>query len=310
MQDFESVLKKCQERMKVGSISFNLASVLLSKDIRTSVQFLYSWCRYCDDEIDEKSGNLSRLRLLTAWALRSGAHSLENVDVAFEGLRLVSQRYSIPEKYFLDLLQGMELDKKKQSYSNLKELLEYCYFVAGTVGLMMSHIMGVSHRRALEHAVSLGIAMQLTNIARDILDDAKKDRIYLPISWLHQYRIPTTPETFSQHKEELFEVVQNLLFVADDYYQRGIEGLKYLSIRSGFSILSAALIYRQIGREVLARKSSAWDSRVVVPTWKKLFFIFKAAFMLVPSLPYRFSFRWRPLAPRVLSQRLWHWEAR
>ena len=104
-------------------------------------------------------------------------------------LQYIVRRYGIPAHYASELIEGMAMDVRGIRYANLRELLLYCYRVAGTVGLMMSHVMGLRDESALKHAADLGIAMQLTNIARDVTEDASMGRIYLPLDWLDEANI-------------------------------------------------------------------------------------------------------------------------
>ena len=134
----------------------------------------------------------------------------------------------------------------------LKELLLYCYRVAGTVGLMMSHVMGLRDESALKHAADLGIGMQLTNIARDIIEDAAMGRIYLPLSWLQEAQIPAAEVAAPEYREKLAMLSLRLLREADRYYRSGDAGLWYLSFRSACAVSAA--------RQVLLR-----DRLVVAP---------------------------------------------
>jgi phytoene synthase len=181
----------------------------------------------------------------------------------FVALQYIAHRYGIPAHYALELIEGMAMDVRGTRYTTLKELLLYCYRVAGTVGLMMSHVMGLRERRA-QHAADLGIAMQLTNIARDITEDAAMGRIYLPLSWLQEARIPLTISLRSEHREKLAMLTLRLLREADRYYRSGDAGLWHLSFRSACAVSAARHVYSEIGSLLLRRGACAWDQRAYV----------------------------------------------
>jgi phytoene synthase len=171
-----------REMIRVGSKSFSLASKLLPRGAREGAWLLYAWCRHCDDEIDEaptreeRARRLADLRRRTELAYRDELTAEERAELLahpiFVAFRQVARSCGIPRFYALELLEGMAMDLNHRPYGDERELRLYCYRVAGVVGLMMSHVMGLSDERALRHASDLGSAMQLTNIARDVLDDA------------------------------------------------------------------------------------------------------------------------------------------
>ena len=170
----EQSIDRCREMITHGSKSFSLASRLFPKKEREAAFMLYGWCRFCDDQIDEAveqgkpellSDRLGWLREETRNAF-AGVPSNHAVFVAFSHL---IKEYRIPEHYALELLEGMAMDVRNTRYETFDDLLVYCYRVAGVVGLMMSHVMGISSEDALRRACDLGLAMQLTNISRDIL---------------------------------------------------------------------------------------------------------------------------------------------
>ena len=157
--------------------------------------------------------------------------------------------YSIPEVYALDLLEGMKMDLEGRKYSTIEELEIYCYHVASTVGLMMCHIMGVSDASALRFAAKLGVAMQLTNICRDVKEDFLLGRIYLPEEWLKEHNAHHPLE----NEKETLAVIKKVLDRAELRYAEGQEGLPYLSWRNSLAIRIAARVYREIGREVASQ---------------------------------------------------------
>lgn len=287
----------CSEAIRKGSLSFSFASVLLSLEHRHAVHALYSWCRWCDNTIDdlpkeadiaEKIAAVTTLRTETELALRnsySGSHYV------FRSLQAMNTRYKIPPVYFHDLIDGMEMDIRKHRYADLKELELYCYRVAGVVGLMFSHIVGVRDENALEHAVALGIAMQMTNIARDVADDERMGRVYLPESWLRE-------------EESTWSVVTRLLAEADRHYQLGAEGLRYLPWKAALAAGAALNIYSEIGKKILRRGPAALSERTIVSNNRKIILIFKTFMQAVRQIPYRMVNPYR----RCAIEKTWRYQ--
>lgn len=269
-----------------GSRSFDLASRFFKLDERISAAQIYSWCRHCDDEIDEGEATSEILNQLRKDTAACWDPSQESVGV-FSSFKSAVRRSHIPQVYAQELLSGMEMDLNKTRYKTLAELKLYCYRVASTVGLMMCHVMGLFHERALAHAASLGMAMQLTNICRDVKDDHELGRLYLPIEWLHLVDLNETNYFDPAHRGRLFLVVKKLLNEAEELYQQGILGTQDLPWRSALAVLIAARVYREIGREILRQGPKSLDQRTVVTNVRKLWLVFLATFELISTIPKR-----------------------
>lgn len=284
-----------------GSRSFSLASLFFSRNEKICSWKLYSWCRYCDDLIDEVNDefvlnqNLQNLRSETSSLIH---HRPDNFFMA--GMYDVVQEFSLPLKYPMDLLRGMEMDVSGQRFQTLQDLEEYCYCVAGTVGLMMCHILGIRDEVALKHAVSLGNAMQLTNISRDIVEDYRKERLYLPLSWLSEKDIEENELLSQSNQDNLLELQGRLLLRADQLYFHGLDGLRYLSLRSAWAVLIAAMVYSEIGKVIRHNPAKSLKERSVVSTKKKIAIIFKSFFLMVPLI-----FRQMKLKKVAPPQSIW-----
>lgn len=254
-----------------GSKSFFWAGLILGRETREDAFLLYSFCRYADDLIDGARDSKDRLEKLSV--LREKTWQAVNLPREAEGpyaaLAFVMQKYSIPPQYPMDLVIGMQMDQSQNRYQDQAELLIYCYHVAGVVGLMMAQILGVSHPKAFQHACDLGIAMQLTNICRDVKEDLNMGRIYLPQDLL---RAQGVADSFDLG-ERTFAVVQELLRLADGYYRSGDQGLRYLNFRSRIAIAAARLIYWQIGQKILRRGPSALQFRSITSKLEKLYLL-------------------------------------
>lgn len=300
--EVKAALDQCRWMIRKGSKSFSLAARLFHPDIRDAAFFLYGWCRYCDDQIDQNEKTETREELAKrVKALKDHTASAfsfaEQREPVFVALQYIVHRYGIPAHYALELIEGMAMDVRGTRYATLKELLLYCYRVAGTVGLMMSHVMGLRDEKALRHAADLGIAMQLTNIARDITEDAAMGRIYLPMSWLQEAGIHPEKIAAPEHREKLAMLTIRLLREADRYYRSGDAGLWHLSFRSACAVAAARHVYAEIGSLLLRKGVRAWDQRTYVTGPLKIWVVGRGVVSLIRSVPGRL---WRPWSPAPL----------
>ena len=279
-RDIERLSKSSQSIIARGSKSFAHASRLLPPALRPSVHMLYAWCRHCDDVIDgqelghstgQQPSHDEQLRLLDALE-RDTAKALdgEATSGVFAGLGFVFDRHHIDRRYPSQLLTGLRMDVEGRNYERIEDLLEYCYCVAGTVGLMMATVMGVRSLPHLRCACDLGIAFQLTNVARDLVADHRAGRIYVPLEWLDQVELPRDAMTDPAQRSKLSSIATRLLSMADLYYSSAANGLPALGFRSAWSVATAKVVYRAIGVEILRRGPLAWNERVSVSVLKKI----------------------------------------
>lgn len=276
----------CALRLRQGSKSFDEAARLFEPRVRDAACLLYAWCRHCDDVIDgeslgrerrdpgsdERAVRLAQLREQTRRALRGEAMD----DPVFSAFARLVREHGLPERYPLELLEGFAMDVEGRRYAGLDDVLLYCYHVAGTVGLMMAHVMNARDERSRQRAADLGIALQLTNIARDVVDDAQAGRVYLPLAWLASAGVGPDEVADPRHRAAVADVVARLLGEADRFYASGDQGLSRLPWRSAWAVAAARGIYWEIGARVRARGARAWDRRVVVPRRAKLAWIVRA----------------------------------
>jgi len=250
------------------SKSFALAARLLSPVVRGRAERLYAWCRYADDAIDLAPTPLAAVIALAELradldAIYAGRPAL---SPAGKMLATVVSDIHLPREYPEALLAGMTMDAAGTRYQTLDELLLYCHRVAGVVGLMMCHAMGVADERAAVHAGHLGIAMQLTNIARDVAEDWSRGRLYLPLEWLNG----EPPKDRPLDDTTIAPVVLRLLEVADSYYASGGRGLIHLDRRSRLAVEVARTVYAEIGSEVRRAGCRPSAGRAVVSRTRKL----------------------------------------
>jgi phytoene synthase len=297
--EVKASLDECRGIINKASKSFSLAARLFDPATRDAAFFLYGWCRYCDDQVDavgkrEREGVLlDRIETLKEKTAAAFGFARQNEPV-FIALQYLVHRHAIPAYYALELIEGMAMDARGARYATMQELLLYCYRVAGTVGLMMTHVMGVRDERALRNAADLGIAMQLTNIARDIIDDAAMGRIYLPLSWLSEAEIEPDEIAAPKHREGLARLTRRLLHEAERYYRSGDAGLWQLSLRSACAVSVARAVYSEIGRRLLAMGARAWDERIYVSRIRKICVLLVAIARLLRSVPARAVRPWAP----------------
>ncbi|ARF52661.1 MULTISPECIES: 15-cis-phytoene synthase CrtB [Pantoea] len=288
-----SLLNHAVETMAVGSKSFATASTLFDAKTRRSVLMLYAWCRHCDDVIDDQTLGFhadqpssqmpeQRLQQLEMKTRQAYAGSQMH-EPAFAAFQEVAMAHDIAPAYAFDHLEGFAMDVRETRYLTLDDTLRYCYHVAGVVGLMMAQIMGVRDNATLDRACDLGLAFQLTNIARDIVDDAQVGRCYLPESWLEEEGLTKANYAAPENRQALSRIAGRLVREAEPYYVSSMAGLAQLPLRSAWAIATAKQVYRKIGVKVEQAGKQAWDHRQSTSTAEKLTLLLTASGQAVTS---------------------------
>ena len=271
----DTIVEHSRQLIEKGSKSFAGAARLFDNDTRASAYMLYAWCRHCDDEIDGQELGFNRapatvtepaeVRLARITAQTIAAIKGDADHPVFQALARVVAKHEIPARHPLELIEGFRMDVEGRHYQTADDTLSYCYHVAGVVGVMMAMIMGVRDQATLNRASDLGIAFQLTNIARDVIPDALAGRVYLPADWLSEAGLSGGAAIADPaNRDAVFAVTKRLLNEADRYYLSARYGLPHLPIRAAWAIAAARRIYRQIGLVVRQRGARAWDSRAGV----------------------------------------------
>jgi phytoene synthase len=252
--------------------SFAWAAWLLPSRIRRDATVLYAWCRRCDDAVDDAPDEATATRALAG--LRAELDQVYGADDLAEpvlaGFQALVRRTRLPRRPAQELLDGMEMDTRPVRYRSVGELLVYCHRVAGTVGVMMAHVMGVRAAAALRRADHLGIAMQLTNICRDVVEDEARGRVYLPVEL---FAFEARPSAAPAHAAG---AVAALLRLADTYYRSGDRGLSALPARCALGIRAARLIYAEIGAVLARRRFAITAGRAIVSPARKLWLVVRA----------------------------------
>ncbi len=259
--------------------SFNLASWFLPSGATDEAAVLYALCRLIDDIVDETQDDDAADR------------ELDRIRAELDGDRLprplVAALHPAAHPAVHELIEGVRLDLHHHPFADDRELLRYCYGVAGTVGLAMSPILGVHAPVAHRHAIDLGVGMQITNICRDVLEDARRGRVYLPEARLARHGTCATELLAgTAPREAVAAVVLELLELADRYYASGEAGLRFIPVRSRVAIAVAARVYRAIGLRLRASGGDALAGRTIVPPLGKATAVAGAlATQLTPSRP-------------------------
>ncbi len=278
-------LQACHELMRGGSKTFFAASRVLPARVRAPAAALYAFCRVADDAIDLTD---DRPRALADLRLRLDAvyAGTPRPIVADRALAFVVERCGIPRLLLDALLEGFAWDAAEREYETLEDVYDYGARVAGTVGAMMALVMDTRSPHALARACELGVAMQLTNIARDVGEDARAGRLYLPRAWMREAGIDPQAWLAAPHfGPGIASVVQRLLKAADVLYARAEQGVAALPRDCRLAIQAARLVYAEIGREVEAAGLDSITRRAVVPRRRKLALIAQAgvAMVVAPS---------------------------
>lgn len=247
--------------------SFHWARRLLSPIHAARSTRLYGFCRLVDDLADEAQSRDAARRALLAIerCLQSGTSN----DLLVRDIIALLQECRINPAIPQALIRGVMSDLDGVRIETEDDLLRYCYSVAGTVGLMMSAALGATDPRALQHAIDLGIAMQLTNLCRDVQEDALLGRRYLPASLLGDFEPERLIRPSPKDRPIVKKTLETLLDLADDYYRSGEAGLVFLPEEARSGILVAVRVYQAIGQRLRARSCDYWTARTVVPTGRK-----------------------------------------
>lgn len=264
--------------------SFYWASLFLGPALADRAARLYQFCRFVDDLAD---GDLPH-RLDSLEDIRAGLNDPQHPAVAtipeLDAFITLADESNLPLNAASELLDGMLRDQLPTAIATEAELLRYCHAVAGTVGLMMCRVLNCQHPRAESFAIDLGVAMQLTNIARDVLEDATMDRRYLPASWLDT---PLSAEAIAKAENSchlpVAAAIDQLLELADRYYASALLGIHLLPFRSRFAIIVALRVYRQIGRQLKAGGLQWWRGRTVVSKATKIRLSISSLMHLIPK---------------------------
>lgn len=241
------------QNFKKHSKTFSFAASFFGTKMSSETAKLYYFFRCVDDLVDENKDlddeqKIEKIKEITH----------------YKEINELKKKYQIPEDVLEVFIEFAKKDITFQKIQNKEDLLKYCYGVASTVGICMCHIFGVKSKEALYHAIDLGMAMQLTNICRDVYEDYQNDRLYLPELSVNDFEL--------EKCKEIESIQIKYLKLANQYYESGFQGLKYLPLRVSFVVFLAGKLYQKIGEIIIQKKN--YKIRAYVPTFKKLYLAF------------------------------------
>ncbi|MDB4040526.1 phytoene/squalene synthase family protein [Methylophilaceae bacterium] len=269
-------MKNYSNVMRKHGKTFFWATWFLEKEIASLLYAVYAFCRRLDDLVDKKGNkkNLKKVFSLPDIWKKNEYHKAFN---EFEGFKSKALPREIIVKEFL---KGQVGDLNYKQPKNIDQLLVYCYQVAGSVGLMVCDVIGIKNKELKYYAIDLGIAMQLTNICRDIMEDAKMGRIYLPKNMVNNLSIEKFKKPSDNDKRIINSARNNLLKDADEYYKSAMNGISHLPSKTSRAVIVAAKLYQAIGESIIKNKISYQAPRVYISKLHKIAITFKALFQL------------------------------
>ena len=236
--------------IKKNSKTFYLASSFLPHDVKKNVLEVYAFCRQYDDAVDLK------------------------IDNNFDNLQSKIDHLNLNSNVIEQIKIGIDSDRNFKRYNNINELIQYSYRVAGCVGLIMCDLMNVKNTEHKFHAIDLGIAMQLTNICRDISEDLENGRVYIPKTLL-------PANSISLKDEGVYEAINQILILSERYYESALYAVKFIPIKSRFSILLSLRLYQAIGKKIKKRKNKNLDDKINTTKFEKSIILISCIFELL-----------------------------
>ncbi|MBI3562287.1 MAG: presqualene diphosphate synthase HpnD [Gammaproteobacteria bacterium] len=261
----------CKQKAAHSGSSFYYSFLVLPKTKRRAIIALYAYCREVDDIADTPGDVEVRRRKLQWW--RDEIHRLYNHEAQHPitlALTPIIQHFHLPEENFLEIIDGMEMDLNNTTYHNWQELLLYCHRVAGVVGLMSAKIFGYRNATTLEYAHELGIAFQLTNIIRDIHEDARRGRIYLPLDELQRHAVEPRDVLLHRSNPQLVLVLEAMAAVAKSHYQTAFQLLPKVDRVTQRAGIIMAEIYQTLLQEIHKDGYQVMRYRISLPPLRKL----------------------------------------
>jgi phytoene synthase len=253
-----------------GSKSFYFATRFFPPELASSAYAVYWFCRTTDDMVDENPDAGAARQELESWreGLKSALAGSAAQPAVLRHFANTCERHAIPAEYAFELIEGMRMDLEAVRYRSFDELRVFCYRVASTVGLMMSHVIGFQGD-ALPYAEDLGVAMQLTNILRDVGEDLGRGRIYLPGDEMEAFGYTEAALRGGERTPEFLRLMEFQAARARQYYEQSMPGIAMLRPEGRFAVEIAARVYRGILGEIEAMDYDVFRRRAVVPAWRK-----------------------------------------
>lgn len=258
----------CEQITKENSRTFYIATALMPREKRQAIRALYAFCRVSDDMVDKAKADA--ISQLVAWRARVLDHTAAAQDPVLMAWQDTCQRYRIPPIYVEHFLDGLIQDTTMNRYPTFDELAHYCYGVASTVGLMSMHIIGYSGPQALPYAIKLGVALQLTNILRDVGEDWRQGRLYLPQDELAAHGICEEDIARNRIDGRWHAFMQFQIARAQQLYEASLPGIGMLHADGRFAVAAAAELYQGILKDITAHNYDVFTRRAHVSDISKL----------------------------------------
>jgi phytoene synthase len=263
-------LEYCKQKTAESGSSFTLSFIFLPKAKREAMTALYAFCREVDDVVDECTDYQVAQTKLNWWKTEIQRLFLKQAQhPVTKALTPIVQQYQLAEEHFQEIIDGMEMDLKFNRYEDFKQLQLYCYRVASVVGLLSAQIFGFQHRKTLKYAHDLGMAFQLTNIIRDVGEDARRGRIYLPLDELKKAGV-SEEDILQGHETEAVKTLMRFQIErAETFYDRALSELPKEDTKQQRTGLMMAAIYRTLLREIKAEPEKVLSSKTSLPPFRK-----------------------------------------
>lgn len=266
----------CQDKCAKSGSSFYYSFLFLPAPRRRAIMALYAFCREVDDVVDECQDTSIAATKLAWWR-----HEVERIacgtpthPVGF-ALQACGKEFNLPKEQLLEIIDGMEMDLQQSRYLDFKGLSLYCYRVASVVGLLAAEIFGYQDRKTLKYAHDLGMAFQLTNIIRDIGEDARRGRIYIPVDELKQFNVPAAELLNSKYSDNFSALMRFQIERAEHYYAQAIAQLPDIDRKSQGPGLMMAAIYRTLLDEIKRENFQVLHQRISLTPIRKLWIAWK-----------------------------------
>jgi len=266
----------CQEKCAASGSSFYYSFLFLPAERRRAIMALYAFCREVDDVVDECQDVALASTKLAWWRQEIGrvANGQPTHPVGL-ALQAASARFNLPTEQLLEIVDGMEMDLQQTRYLDFKGLSLYCYRVASVVGLLAAEIFGATDRQTRKYAHDLGMAFQLTNIIRDIGEDARRGRIYIPMDELKQFDVPAADILNARYSDNFTALMKFQTGRAEKYYEQAIAQLPAVDRRSQRPGLIMAEIYRTLLDEIRREDFQVLHQRIALTPVRKLWIAWK-----------------------------------
>ena len=268
----------CQQKAAASGSSFYYSFLFLPPPRRRAITALYAFCREVDDVVDECSDpQLARAKLAWWRAELAAAYAGRPSHPVTQALAAAARDFSLPQELLAEIVDGMEMDLAQVRYADFKALHLYCYRVASTVGLLAAEIFGYEDRRTLKYAHDLGLAFQLTNIIRDVGEDARRGRIYLPVDELQRFGVPASDIMNARHTEAFMRLMEFQIERAQKFYDQALALLPQVDRKSQKSGLIMAAIYRTLLDEIRRDGCRVLTHRTALTPLRKLWIAWRTS---------------------------------